>query len=148
MSKNPSLAKMPTSSRGRPFLAGNAGRKPGSRNRSTLLRSAISETEFAAMLDIAKQVAMRGDVTMLKFLLAQYLPKERPVNLNFPRMEFADDGIEALGQIAGAVVAGDISPGEGEQLASIVRDYLAAIETADIVKRLERLEAEIKGFAP
>ena len=45
----------------------------------------------------AVELAKAGDVVMLKFLLGRILPRERPVKLELPPMEFADDAVEALG---------------------------------------------------
>jgi hypothetical protein len=86
-----------------------------------------------------------GDAQMLKFLLGRALPRERLLHLDLPRIEFADDGVEALGRIANAVAEGELSPSEGAHLAEIMRAYTAAIENHDVVKRVEQLEAEIRG---
>jgi hypothetical protein len=60
-------------------------------------------------------------------------------------MDFADDGIAALGSIMRAVSEGALTPPEGAQLASIVNSYIAAIEMADVVKRVDALEARLNG---
>jgi hypothetical protein len=58
-------------------------------------------------------------------------------------MEYADDAVEALGSIAQAVSAGQISPGEGAALAAIINSYARAIDLADLVKRLETVEQQL-----
>jgi hypothetical protein len=82
---------------------------------------------------------------MLKFLLGRILPRERIVKIDLPEMDFADDGIAALGSIMRAVSEGALTPPEGAQLASIVNSYIAAIEMADVVKRVDALEARLNG---
>ncbi len=138
----PSLAQ-----RGRPFPKGNPGRKPGSKNRSTLLAAALMEGEIEALLRTAIQLARAGNVPMLKFLLSRTLPRDRPVKLDLPDMVFADDGVEALGCVMRAVSEGAITPGEGAALATIVKSYTDAIDNADVVKRLDAIENQLRAPA-
>jgi len=91
------------------------------------------------------QLAKAGDVVMLKFLLGRLLPRERPIKLELPTMEFADDAVEAHAAIVRAVSDGLIGPGEAAALAALMTSYGRAIELADVVKRLDALEAQIKG---
>jgi hypothetical protein len=134
-----------SATRGRPFAKGNSGRKPGSKNRSTQLAAALVEGDMEALLRTAIQLARAGNVPMLKFLLSRTMPRDRLVKLDLPRMIFADDGVEAVGRIMRAVFEGAITPSEGAALATIVKSYTDAIEMADVVKRLDALESQIRG---
>ena len=134
--------------RGRPFAAGNAGRKLGTKNRVTVIASSLLEGETEALVQKAVELAKGGDSPMLKFLLGRVLPRERTIKFDLPTMEFADDGVAALGSIMRAVAAGEITPDEGAKLATIVNSYTAAIDVADVVKRMDALEAQIKGSGP
>jgi hypothetical protein len=58
-------------------------------------------------------------------------------------MGFADDAVEALGAIMDAVSEGNMSPSEAAALATLVKIYGEAIDMADVVKRLDALEAKI-----
>ena len=89
--------------RGRPFANGNSGRKLGSRNHATVVASALLEGEAQELLRKAVELAKRGDRPMLKFLLGRILPRERIVKFDLPDMDFADDGVAALGSIMRAV---------------------------------------------
>jgi ABC-type long-subunit fatty acid transport system fused permease/ATPase subunit len=60
-------------------------------------------------------------------------------------MDFADDAVEAIGSIMRAVSEGMITPSEAASMATLVRSYTEAIDMADVVKRLDALEAQIKG---
>jgi hypothetical protein len=60
-------------------------------------------------------------------------------------MNFADDAVAALCAIISAVTEGRINPSEGAALASLIDTYTRAIDTADVVKRVELLEARING---
>jgi hypothetical protein len=131
--------------RGRPFTAGNAGRKLGSKNRVTVIASSLLEGETEALVRKAVELAKAGDRDMLKFLLGRVLPRERTIKFDLPPMDFADDGVAALGSIMRAVSEGGLTPSEGAALAQIVNSYTAAIDLADAVKRLDVLEAKIKA---
>ena len=134
-----------TSQRGRPFVNGNPGRKPGSRNRASVVASALIEGEGEELARSAVQLAKAGNVVMLKFLLGRLLPRERLINIEMPTMETADDAVEALGSVLRAVSEGEISPSEGAAVAALISSYSRAIDLADAVKRLDALEAQIKG---
>jgi hypothetical protein len=134
-----------SATRGRPFAKGNSGRKPGSKNRSTQLAAALVEGDMEALLRTAIQLARAGNVPMLKFLLSRTMPRDRLVKLDLPKMIFADDGVEAVGRIMRAVFEEAITPSEGAALATIVKSYTGAIEMADVVKRLDALESQIRG---
>jgi methylmalonyl-CoA mutase cobalamin-binding subunit len=89
--------------RGRPFTAGNAGRKLGSKNRVTVIASSLLKGQTEALVRKAVELAKAGDRDMLKFLLGRVLPRERTIKFDMPTMEFADDGVAALGSIMRAV---------------------------------------------
>jgi len=63
--------------RGRPFANGNSGRPKGSKNRSTVLASALLDGEQEALLRKAIEEAKAGNISMLKFLLSRVLPRDR-----------------------------------------------------------------------
>jgi hypothetical protein len=134
-----------TTIRGRPFAKGNGGRPPGSKNRSSLILAALSDGDKEELIRKGLEIAKAGDVSMLKFLLSRILPRERPIKIDLPRIEFADDAVEALGSIARAVSEGSIVPSEGADLATLVNLSAHAIEIADLVKRIDALEAKMIG---
>jgi hypothetical protein len=73
-----------------------------------LIAAQLEKAWETALLSIAGSGS--GDVVMLKFLLGRLLPRERPIAIKLPEMEFADDGVAALGSIMRAVSIGAISP--------------------------------------
>jgi hypothetical protein len=139
----PALKVIPPTYRGRPFAAGNAGRKQGSKNRTTVVAAALLDGEAEELVQKAVELAKAGDVPMLKFLLGRILPRERPIKLDLPPMNFADDSVVVLGAIFNAVTEGRITASEGAALASLVDSYSRAIDLADVVKRVDALEAKI-----
>ena len=82
---------------------------------------------------------------MLKFLLGRILPQERLIKFDFPRMDSADDLVEALELIMRAVSEGQISVNEGAAMAALVKSKTDAITLADVVKRLDFLDAQLNG---
>ena len=133
--------------RGRPFAEGNSGRRPGSKNRTTLMLAALLDGDKEELMRKGLELAKAGDVSMLKFFLGRILPRERSIRIDLPQMEFADDAVEALGSIVRAISQGSITPGEGADLANLVNFCARAIDIADLVKRLDALEAKIGGVA-
>lgn len=139
------LAMTTPATRGRPFEVGNSGRRVGSKNRSALVVAALLEGQGEELMRTAIALAKNGDVPMLRFLLGRIIPRERVIKLDLPHLEFADDAVEALGHILRGVSEGQISPSEAAALATLVNSYREAIDVADLVKRLDSLEATIKG---
>lgn len=132
-----------STTRGRPFTNGNPGRKPGSKNCSTMLAAALLGDQKSALVRKGIELALEGDVQMLKFFLDRLLPRDRLVEFNLPKMEFADDGPEAHARIADAISRGEISPTEAADLATVISSWSKAIDLADAVKRLDAIEAKL-----
>ena len=109
--RKPSVARVHLAAlRGRPFLPGNRGRKPGSKNRTTVVAAALLDGEAEGLLRKAVKLAKDGDVPMLKFFLDRLLPRDRRIKFDLPHMQFADDAVEAHGRILRAVSEAQISP--------------------------------------
>jgi hypothetical protein len=135
----------PANGRGRPFGKGNPGRRRGSKNRRSAIAAALLGDEEQELVRKAVELAKAGDIQMLKFLLNRILPRDRAVKVDLPKMEFADDAVEALGAIAQAISEGNISPSEGAALATVVNSYARAIDLNDLVRRMEALEQQLAG---
>jgi len=144
-SDGPGTTKARAALRGRPFAKGNSGRKPGSKNQNTRIRAALLDGESEALLRKGVEVALGGDPGMLKFFLDRIMPRERSINIDLSKMNFADDAVEALGRITHAVSEGLITPREAADLATLVDSYTKAIGMADVVKTVGDLETLIKG---
>jgi hypothetical protein len=105
----------------------------------------LREGEADALLRTGIERALGGDTVLLKFFLDRLLPRDRLIKLDLPQLHFADDSVAALGVILGAVTKGEITPSEGAQLAALINSYSRAIDLADVVKRMDALEAKING---
>jgi hypothetical protein len=106
--------------RGRPFARGNSGRPRGARNLSTRLVQSLLDGERDALLRKAIDLAVAGDVDMLKFLLGHLLPRDRLVKFELPRISTPDDAADALAYVLRAVKDGVLSPSEGASLADLI----------------------------
>jgi hypothetical protein len=130
--------------RGRPFEKGNGGRRPGSRNRATVVAEALLKGEEVELERKAIELAKAGDVPMLKFLLDRILPKARSVLVDLPPMNHTSDAVDALGAIIEAVGTGRITPSEASALASLVEAYARTINVADLELRLDNIERKLE----
>ncbi|KZE13439.1 MULTISPECIES: DUF5681 domain-containing protein [Sphingomonas] len=133
--------------RGRPFKPGNPGRQPGSRNAATKAAEALLEGEAEVLTRKAIEQAKAGDMTALKLCLDRLVPvrRERTISFDMPKVAGAADHPGALLAMLEAVAAGDLTPGEAQALAGILKEHRAAIETAELASRLDALEERISS---
>ena len=66
--------------------------------------------------------------------------RDAPVAFTVPRMETADDAVATLGAVLRAVANGDLTPAEGQAVASLIEGFRRTLETQDIEHRLTALE--------
>jgi hypothetical protein len=130
--------------RGRPFAKGNSGRRPGSRNTTTLVAEALLKSEETELVRKAIELAKAGDVQMLKFLLDRILPKARSVCVDLPPMDHASDAIDAIGKIIEAAGTGQIAPTEAATLASLLEASARIFNIAELGQRLYKAEQELR----
>jgi hypothetical protein len=130
-------------SRGRPFPKGNPGRRRGSRNKATLVTSSLAAGQVEDILRKAVEMAMGGNVPMIKFLLDRILPKERAIQLDLPPLDHACDGVDAMAKIVDAVSAGRITPREAADMAQLVSAFTRALEVTDVENEINSLKYEL-----
>jgi hypothetical protein len=136
--------------RGKPFKAGwrgGPGRPAGSRNKATIMLDRMAEADAKTILQSQIEKAKEGDAKAAEMILSRVWParKGRAINLNLPPLEKPADIVAALGAVADAVAVGQISPDEAQAVAAVLETKRRAIETTDLEKRIETLEAEKKG---
>lgn len=127
-----------------PGNPGGPGRRAGSRNKATLALDKMAEDDAK---DIARKLldaAKGGDMRAVELVLARVWPvrKGRPVSLPLPPIETASDVVKALGMVASAVGAGEITPEEGTAVAGVLEIKRKAIETSELEARIVALEEE------
>jgi hypothetical protein len=142
-------SKKPPETRGRPFEPGNPGgpgRPAGSRNKATLVLDQIADDAGKAILEKMVEAAMGGEMRAAELVLQRIWParKSRPIALTLPAIQSASDVVAAVGAVADAVGAGDITPDEGQAVASILEAKRRAIETVELESRIAAIEQERK----
>jgi hypothetical protein len=140
-------SKKPGETRGRPFNPGNPGgpgRPAGSRNKATLLLDELADGDATAILQKQLDKAKEGDARAAELILSRvWQPRKgRPVAVKLPTIKTAADLVKALGTIADAVAAGDLSPDEGASVAAVLEVKRRAHETVELEARLTALEKE------
>jgi hypothetical protein len=133
--------------KGRPYpkgLSGNpAGKRPGTRNRATIIAEEMLDCETRPLLRGAIEDAREGDRVMRRFCIARILPprRERPVRFALPPIDSAADLHRAMAALLEAVARGEVTVGEAYELAQTVDIFIRAIDAAEVERRLQRLEA-------
>ena len=131
------------------FQAGNPGgpgRPAGSRNAATLLLDQMADGAASDVLQKMIEAAKGGDMRAAELILSRVWPvrKGRSVSLNLPAIKSAGDVVAAIGLVADAVGAGEVTPEEGHAVAGILEAKRKAIEMVDLENRVWALEKERK----
>jgi hypothetical protein len=125
------------------FKPGNPGKPKGARHRVSLAVEALLAGEAEALTRKAIESALAGDSTALRLCLERIAPapKERPIKFRVPAIACAEDVPSALSAVLGAVASGDITPGEGAAVATLVDRFRSAFELTELERRIAQLEA-------
>ena len=129
-----------------PGQSGNPGGRPkGSRNKATLALESLLDGQAEALTQRAIELALAGDMTALRMCLDRILParKDRPVTFELPAIDSAADAKTASAALLAAVAVGSLTPSEAAEIAKLVDAYLKAIETSEVLARLEKLEQRL-----
>ena len=122
-----------------------AGRPKGARHKATMAAEALLDGEAKALTRKAIEKALEGDGVALRLCLERIIParKDRPLNIALPKLASAQDATAAIATITEAVAAGEITPGEGADLNSVVSGFIRAVEITEIETRLRLLEERL-----
>lgn len=128
------------------FIKGRSGnplgRPRGVRNRATVLAEKLFEDDIEEICKQAIDQAKKGNIHAIKLILDRILPikKEASIFIDLPNVNNAQDILEAVNRVMGAVCKGKASPSEGELLTKIIDRQAKAIELNDFELRLRSLE--------
>src|SRR5438067_8704577 len=120
--------------RGRSFLKGQSGnpggKRPGTRNRATIVAEEILDCETRPLLRGAIDDAKGGDGVMARFCLSRIIGprRERPVHFALPPLQSA------------AVAQGELAIREAWEFSQTLDTFIHAIDATEFAERLERLE--------
>jgi len=134
---------------GKPFtpgVSGNpAGRPKGARNKSTLALETLLDGQAEALTQKAIDLALAGDMAALRLCLDRILParKDRPVSIEMPTIDTAEDAKAASAALLAAVAAGSLTPSEAAEIGKLVDSHVKAIETTEVLARLDKLEKRL-----
>lgn len=142
---SPANAAQKQGGRWLPGQSGNpAGKRPGTRHKSTLAMEALLDGEGEELTRKAVELAKGGDVAALRLCFERLLPprRDRPVSFDLPAITSAGDAAAAMAGVVEGVASGAITPTEGQAVAGLLETFVKTLETADFEQRLARLEQE------
>ena len=121
-----------------------AGRPPGARGRATLAAEVLLEGEAKALTRRAVYLELEGDIMALKLCLERIVPrrKSRAIVIDLPRIDRAEDLGNAIGTVLEEAASGRLFLDEAAALIGMMEARCKVMETVDLEKRLQALEAE------
>jgi len=124
-------------------VSGNpAGRKLGQRHKTTVMLEKLMDGDSEAILAAVMNAALLGDMTAARMILDRVAPpaKDRPIYIALPETA-STEGVElAQATIVKAVADGELLPSEGAILSNLVESRRRAIETNELLVRIEAIE--------
>ena len=98
--------------------------------------------EGEAIARKAVEMAKAGDSTALRICMERLVPavKDRPLHIDLPLVKSTEDVWSALGRVLQAVSAGEITPGEGQTITSLLEAHRRTAETVSLEERISQLE--------
>ena len=134
--------------RGR-FAPGNKlspGRPPG-RGPVAEMRVKLA-TDLDKIIDTLKAQALAGDAQAIRIILDRVLPALRPVEMPTTLTLPADGTLaEQARAVVQAAADGDLAPAQAAQIVTALGGVAKIIETTELVRRIEALEARNQGRA-
>ena len=126
-----------------------AGKPPGARHAALVALDAIGAEAGTEIMAAVVAAAKGGDMRAADILLRRLWPerKGRPVQMDLPAIMAPSDIVAALGAVADAVAAGELSPEEGAAVAGILEAQRRAVETVEMEARIARAGAKQGGAA-
>lgn len=111
-----------------------------------MLAMAAMEGELSEVVRVVIEAAKSGDMGAARLVVDKLIPatRERPLSVELPAIEGPSDCARAQAEVLQAVAAGNLLPGEGESLATLIEQQRRSFETADIAERLAALEEKLK----
>ena len=118
-----------------------AGKKPGTRNRKTILKEAMREGESTAVARIVIDKALAGDAVAARFLLGRLepQPRGRPIHLEIPEGESpAGEVVATFNAALRAMAAGEITPDEALGVARFLEGRYRVLKAWKLEQGLTR----------
>jgi hypothetical protein len=126
-----------------PGASGNpAGKKPGTRNRASMLAAALTEGEGAAIARQVIEAALAGNGVAARFCLDRLCPRPRgrAITLDLPEITGTGAAIAAYNAGLRAMAAGEITPAEAVEIARFLERRLRLLQAWQLERRLTRYD--------
>ncbi len=123
-----------------PGQSGNpAGKRPGTRNRATVLREALRDGEEAATARIVIDKALSGNQVAARFVVDRLMPRPRgrTIELDLPADADMLAGYDATVQ---AMVSGEITPDEALTMTRVLDGRRRALRERNLAPAAPRTE--------
>jgi hypothetical protein len=128
-----------------PGQSGNpGGKRPGTRNRATLIREAFAEGEEMTVARAVIDKAKTGDTVSARFLLGLLCPRPRgrAIVLDLPVDMSAGDTVAAFNTTLLAMAAGEITPDEALTITRVFDGRLQALKAWELERQMTWVRRE------
>ena len=129
-----------------PGQSGNpAGKKPGTRNRATMLIEQMIGDEAERITGNLIRSALEGKPWAIQACLRRAAPpaRSRTVSLDLPKADTPAAVLAAGARLVEAAASGEIAPDEADRLSALLDKQRLALETVELERRIAKLEAEL-----
>jgi hypothetical protein len=119
-----------------------AGRPRGSRNKASLRAQEMIEERAEEFVNKLLSLAIGGNIGALRLCLDRLVPARtnEPLLCEMPRVAKPADAVTAIGGLASAAIAGDVTADEAAKLANVVSLYVKALDAYEFEGRIAELE--------
>jgi hypothetical protein len=131
------------------FVAGQSGnpwgKKPGTRNRATLLREALQEGEDVAAARVIIDKALAGNSVAARFVISLLIPRarDRAIELDLPEGASAGELVAAANATVQAMAKGEITPEEALTVTRVLDFRLKAVVREEKAKLSPAARSEL-----
>jgi hypothetical protein len=138
------MAKFQTGTSGNP-----TGRPKGIKDKRVSLRDLL-QPHAAELIQVAVDMAKMGDGAALKICMDRLVApiREEPIYVTVPKITGPDDCVKAQAAVLNAVAAGQMLPGEGQVLSSLIDAQRRAYETTAMAQEMQDIRAELAMLKP
>jgi hypothetical protein len=129
-----------------PGQSGNpAGKKPGTRNRSTMLVEQMIGEEAEQIAGNLIRSAIEGKPWAIQACMKRAAPpaRSRTVAIDLPRADTPAGILAAGARLIEATAAGEIAPDEADRLSALLDKQRLALETVALERRIASLEVQL-----
>ncbi len=112
-------------------------------------RTALRELLKTHAKELVEQVVVRakaGDMRAMRIVVDRLMPpvREEPIRVSLPPIETIEDCRKAQAALVSAAAAGQLLPSEAKLMCDLVEGQRHALETGEVLRRLEVIEEELR----